>query len=214
MLAAVFAGFPPDAIAFYEGLEADNAKPYWEANREVYETAVREPMEDLLAELHPEFGAGKVFRPYRDVRFSTDKRPYKTACAALLRPDGGEHLGFYVEVSAQGMRLGGGVWHLEPAVLARVRRAIDGDKAGGALQEIARMLDKKGMPLHAPELKTAPRGYPRDHPRIDLLRRKRFAALALHPPAPWLHTREALDRVVEGWRTTLPLQDWLERSAP
>ena len=213
MLAIVFAGFPPEALAFYEGLEADNSKPYWQANREVYETAVREPMEELIEELHPEFGAGKVFRPYRDVRFSKDKTPYKTACGALLRPDGAEHGGHYVELSAKGLRVGGGVWHIESQPLARVRRAIDDDRRGRALQEIAAELDERGMPLYEPELKTAPRGFPRDHPRIELLRRKRFAALALHEPAPWLHTRKALDRIVESWRATRPLQDWLRQNA-
>ena len=213
MLAPVFVGFPPEAIAFYEGLEADNSKTYWQAHKDVYEDAVREPMEELIDELHPEFGAGKVFRPYRDVRFSKDKSPYKTACAALLRPDGREHGGYYVELSSKGLRLGGGVWHLEAPLLARARKAIDDDKSGRALQEVAEKLDEEGMPLYEPELKRAPRGYAVDHPRIDLLRRTRFAALTTLEPGPWLHGREALDRVVDGWRRTRPLHDWLEKHA-
>ena len=209
----MFAGFPPEALRFYAGLEADNSKAYWQAHRDVYEEAVREPMEELVGELHPEFGAGKVFRPYRDVRFSKDKSPYKTACAALLTPDGVEHGGFYVELSAAGLRVGGGVWHVEPPALARIRRAIDDDGRGSALKRIAAKLDERGMPLYEPELKTAPRGFSREHPRIDLLRRKRFAAMRVHAPAPWLHTREALDRVAEDWRSTRDLQSWLERAA-
>jgi uncharacterized protein (DUF2461 family) len=77
-------GFPEEALVFYEGLEADNTKAYWTDHKAVYERAVREPLDALLAELAPEFGTAKVFRPYRDVRFSKDKTPYKTAAAAVV----------------------------------------------------------------------------------------------------------------------------------
>jgi uncharacterized protein (DUF2461 family) len=58
-------------------------------------------------------------------------------------------------------------------------------------------------------LKSAPRGYPVDHPRIDLLRLKHFAAGRVHPPQPWLHTAEAKDQIVDGWRSVTPLLEWL-----
>src|ERR1051325_11884594 len=74
-----FRGWPAEALEFYEGLEADNSKTYWTAHKTVYDEKVHAPMLALLAELEPEFGAGKIFRPYRDVRFSADKSPYKTA---------------------------------------------------------------------------------------------------------------------------------------
>ena len=208
----MFDGFPPEALAFYEGLSADNSKGFWQEHRDTYERCVREPMEELVLELNEEFGAGKVFRPYRDVRFSKDKSPYKTACGALLAPDGVPGGGHYVEISAGGLTVGGGIWHVEAPALARIRKAIDDEKRGAELERIAAALDKEGMPLHEPELKTAPRGFTRDHPRIDLLRRKRFAALARHEPGPWLHSRKALDRIVERWRATRPLQDWLAQA--
>ena len=69
------------------------------------------------------------------------------------------------------------------------------------------------MPLHGAELKTAPRGYPRDHPRIDLLRRKRFVAMDHLEPGGWLHGPEARERIVERWSTARPLNDWLETHA-
>jgi uncharacterized protein (TIGR02453 family) len=211
MLVHVFAGFPPEAIRFFEGLEAENSKPYWEAHRDTYETAVRGPMEDLVEELGPEFGAAKVFRPYRDTRFSKDKSPYKTTCAALLYPDGAKLVGHYVGLSSSGVWVGGGVYHPDPSALSRVRKAIDDEGAGEELAAIERQLADDGIPLHGPELKTAPRGYARDHPRIDLLRRKRFVAMAHHPAGKWLHGRKALDRVVGSWRATRPLQEWLEK---
>src|SRR5260370_41374234 len=97
-----FTGWPEEALDFYEGLEADNTKTYWTANKAVYEDAVLGPMTALLDELGPEFGDTKIFRPYRDVRFSKDKSPYKTAIGATIG-DG------YVQLSAEGLAAGNGM---------------------------------------------------------------------------------------------------------
>src|SRR5262245_57335870 len=83
--AMAFQGWPTEAVTFFEGIEADNTKAYWQAHKAVYEECVRAPMEALLGELEDDFGPGRVFRPYRDTRFSTDKTPYKLNCAAHLR---------------------------------------------------------------------------------------------------------------------------------
>jgi uncharacterized protein (DUF2461 family) len=87
-----FTGWPVEAVEFYEGLQADNSKVYWDAHKSVYSDCVRAPMEQLLGELADEFGPGKLFRPYRDVRFSADKTPYKTSCAADPGNGGGAGL--------------------------------------------------------------------------------------------------------------------------
>ena len=79
-----FRGWPAEALDFFEGLEADNSKTYWLQNKDVYEDTVRAPMESLLEELGQEWGEGKIFRPYRDIRFSSDKSPYKTNIAAVV----------------------------------------------------------------------------------------------------------------------------------
>jgi len=81
---AAFKGWPAEAFDFYEGLEADNSKTYWTEHKATYDEKVLAPMVDLLAELEDEFGPTKVFRPYRDVRFSADKSPYKTNLGAVL----------------------------------------------------------------------------------------------------------------------------------
>ena len=99
--AEAFAGFGEGAVEFYDGLLADNSKAYWTDHRAIYEQDVLEPMRALLATLAPEFGPGKIFRPYRDVRFSRDKTPYKTACGASVGP-------FYVQVSSDGLLVAGG----------------------------------------------------------------------------------------------------------
>ena len=101
-----FRGFPPEALTFYEGLEADNSKAYWTANKRIYEDCVRAPMEMLCESLQAEFGPMRIFRPYRDVRFSKDKSPYKTAIAAAGEGEGGT--GYYVMLSATGLYAGAG----------------------------------------------------------------------------------------------------------
>ena len=208
----MFRGFPPEAIAFYEGLAADNSKAYFDAHRDQYERCVREPLEELLHELYPRFGAAKVFRPHRDVRFAKDKSPYKLAAAGAARPDGAHCASTYLQIGADGLMAGGGVYEPDRGQLERARRAIDDPKHGAELERIARTLEREhGMPLVAPELKVAPRGFPKEHPRIDLLRRKRFAAIRRHPPARWLATPRAKDRVVEAWEAVGPLNAWLER---
>jgi uncharacterized protein (TIGR02453 family) len=199
-----FKGWPDTALAFYEGLEADNSKAYWLDHKEVYERDVKSPMDALLAELTAEFGETKLFRPYRDTRFSRDKSPYKTAIAAMIGTG-------YVQFSADGLFAGGGMYHMMPDQLARFRQAIDDDKSGADLEKAVATVTKSGLGVHAPdELKTAPRGYPKDHPRIELLRMKGLVAARSWEPAAWLRTAAAKKRVVETLRATKPLLTWLD----
>jgi len=200
-----FRGWPAEAIEFYEGLEADNSKTYWQAHKADYEKLVKAPMEELLAELAPEFGEAKVYRPYRDVRFSPDKTPYKTAIGASLATGG------YVQFSAQGLAAGSGMWMMTADQLDRYRRAIADDRTGGELAEIASRIAAQGIEVSGHEvLKTAPKGYPKDHPRIDLLRNKGLVTWKQWPVGAWLGTRKAKDRVVAFLDTSRPLNRWLD----
>src|SRR6266700_6934774 len=121
-----FRGWPVEALEFFDGLEADNSKIYWQANKAVYETLVRAPMEELLAELEPEWGEGRIFRPYRDVRFSADKSPYKTSMAAMLGAG-------YLQRTSKGLGAGAGMWEMAPDQLERSRQAVVDDASGSAL---------------------------------------------------------------------------------
>ena len=100
-------GIPIDAIDFYEDLGADNSRTWWQANKDRYAASVRTPLTSLLEELADEFGTPHLFRPHRDVRFSPDKRPYKDHQGALCLTAPG--MGYYVQLSADGLRIGGGV---------------------------------------------------------------------------------------------------------
>jgi uncharacterized protein (TIGR02453 family) len=200
-----FKGWQAEAIEFFEGLEADNSKAYWQDHKADYDKLVKGPMEDLLAELKKEFGEGRIFRPYRDVRFSKDKSPYKTNIAATLSKGG------YIHLGTDGLGAGSGYYGLMPDQLARYREAVADDRTGKA---VARLVDKAradGIEVSAHDvLKTAPRGYPKDHPRIDLLRQKGLIYWKLWPVGAWLGTPKAKDRVVELLREAKPLLKWLD----
>jgi uncharacterized protein (TIGR02453 family) len=199
-----FRGWPVEAVEFYEGLLADNSKTYWTARKPTYDADVLGPTKELLAEAAAEFGDGKIFRPYRDVRFSADKTPYKTHIGALLDS------GCYVQLSAEGLAAGRGVWHMEGEGLQRYREAVDDDATGAELEEIIQRLEKDGVEVLSREaLKSAPRGYDKDHPRADLLRRKGLAAWQSWPVGAWLGTAKAKDRVLGLWRAGDPLHTWL-----
>ncbi|SFQ07724.1 TIGR02453 family protein [Amycolatopsis arida] len=206
-----FTGFGEYAIDFFDGLVADNSKPYWQEHQHVYRRDVREPMEALLAELAPEFGADfgepKVFRPHRDVRFARDKRPYKTHCGGVIEAGRGGGA-YYVEVGPAGLRVGGGCFHLAPDQLAAFRRAVDTDVHGRALAEIVDTLRGAGWTLAGDVLRSRPRGVSADHPRLDLLRHRSLYAIRTWEPNDTLHERACLTRVRRAWRALRPLNEW------
>jgi uncharacterized protein (TIGR02453 family) len=204
-----FKGFPPEALDFWAGLEADNSKAYWTAHKDVYEQAVREPMEALV-EACAEFGEFKIFRPYRDVRFSKDKSPYKTHMGAVTEGEGGSV--YYVHLSATGLFAASGYYVMASDQLERYRAAVVDDTTGAEVDGLVRALETAGYEVGAHDtLKTAPRGYPKDHPRAPLLRRKGLIAGKAFPPARWLHTKAARDRVVKVWTDAAPLCAWLDK---
>jgi uncharacterized protein (TIGR02453 family) len=203
-----FSGFSPAALAFYEGLVADNSKAYWQANRSVYDAEVRGAMIALLETL-AEFGPFHVFRPYNDVRFAKNKPPYKEQIGALSESEGGAV--YYVAFSADGLRSGTGYYSMAADQLERFRHAVDDEHRGTEVVELCAALEAKGYTIGAiDELKTAPRGYPKDHPRIALLRRKGLTAFRSWPVAPWLHTAGVTKRVRQAWTEPAALNAWLD----
>ncbi|CUR54822.1 conserved hypothetical protein [metagenome] len=206
-----FAGFPVAALDFYDDLEMDNTKSFWEAHKEVYDTAVKAPMTALVKALEPEFGSAKVFRPYRDVRFAKDKTPYKTHQGAFVAT--GPSTGWYVEIAARGVRVGAGFYESGGDRLAAVREAIDDDTTGPRLVRLLAKLERAGFEIGGEQLKTSPRGYDAGHPRIDLLRRKQLLAGRSYGFDSFIHEPELLDRVRTDWRALEPLLSWLDAAS-
>jgi uncharacterized protein (TIGR02453 family) len=205
-----FTGFGEHAVDFYDGLEADNTRSYWDDNKHLYASDVRAPMEALLAELSPEFaGDGSrvtVFRPYRDVRFARDKTPYKTHCGGVIEAGRGAGA-YYVEVGPPGLRVGGGCFHLESDQLARFRAAV-ADVHGEALARIVAKLARAGWEIKGDRLKTRPRGVDPGHPRLDLLRHRSLYAMRVWPPDDVLHERGTIDRVRKSFRALREINEW------
>ena len=202
-----FDGFPVAALDFYDDLELDNTKSFWTAHKEVYDTAVKAPMTALVEALEPEFGKAKLFRPYRDVRFAKDKTPYKTHQGGFVQA--GPGTGYYIQVGAPGVMVGVGFYDPGSPHLAALREAIDDDRSGRQLRRILNALQKAGWELGGEALKTAPRGYDADHPRIDLLRHKSISLRKSYGFEPVIHSAELLDLVREDWRAGRKLVQWV-----
>jgi uncharacterized protein (TIGR02453 family) len=200
-----FSGFPEEALEFYEGLEADNSKAYWTDHKRVYDDCVAAPMKELLAELAPTFGEAKVFRPYRDVRFSADKTPYKTRQYAVIHS--GDQ-GLYLGIDAHGLHLGGGMFRPSTDQVKRLRSAVAGSP-GAELERLLDALRKKGYEVGGDQLKRVPKPWDVEHPRAELLKHKSLISWVDHAPAEWLHTPKARAEVVKAWKSFAPLNSWL-----
>ena len=159
--------------------------------------------QELLSELGPEWGETRIFRPYRDIRFSSDKSPYKTNIAAVVG-DG------YIHLTAGALGAGSGMWEMAPDQLDRYRQAVADDGSGEALAGIVDGIRAAKVDVASHDaLKTAPKGYPKDHPRVELLKYKGIIAWKEWPAGAWLGTRKAKDRVVELLGASKPLMEWL-----
>jgi len=206
-----FRGFPDEAFEFYEGLVADNSRTYWTEHKDVYERAVREPMQALLDALAAEFsspglGDPKLFRPYRDVRFSADKSPYKTAQGAFCAA--AEGIGYYVQISADGLLIAAGFHAHTRDQTAAYRAAVDAPATGTELERIVAGLTRKGFGIGGDMVKTLPRGCPPDHPRLELMRHESLTASRSEPPDA-AASAAALSLIRKDWRALRPLCDWV-----
>lgn len=200
-----FEGWPPDALAFLEELEADNDRAWFHANRSRYEAHLAGPAR-ALGEALADFGPAKVFRPFNDVRFHPGP-PIKEQVAVALG-DGGVGVG-YVQLSLDGLLVAAGLYGPERDQLDRLRRAIDAPRTAAPLTRALRTAGAAGLELAPPHLKRAPRGYAVDHPRIELLRRRGMTVHHVEPVGPWLHDPGAGAHVRGLLEAAAPLVAWL-----
>lgn len=201
-----FDGIPFAALDFYEDLEADNSKSFWTAHKHRYDEHVKAPLEALATELAPEFGAAKFFRPYRDVRFAKDKTPYKNHQGIYFAESRR-----YFHVSAAGLYVSGGMFHLESDQVQRYRRAVADDVAGSLLLQAIAEAENATLVVGGDQLTRVPSGYPKDHPRQAELRRKSLVTSRDFGFPDWLPTAEAKTEIVRAWRAMDPLVDWLNK---
>jgi uncharacterized protein (TIGR02453 family) len=200
-----FRGFPRATFAWFEGLERDNSRPYFQATREVYERDVRGALEAMFDALSEEFGGElKLFRQQRDLRFSPDKSPYKTQTYGVL----GRR--WYARISADGLYAGTGYYMLAADQLDRLRAAVADDGTGPVVVALVAEARAAGLDVVGESLKTAPRGYPRDHPRVALLRHKSLIAGRALAAGDGISRHAALEHVASTWRAAEPLNAWLD----
>jgi uncharacterized protein (TIGR02453 family) len=207
-----FAGFAPEAFAWFTGLEADNSRAWFTAHRDTFEESVRGAFEAMLLELAGELGGDvKIFRQNRDIRFSPDKSPYKTQTYGLIHDRPENRPALYAQVSARGLFAGSGYHVLAADQLARFREAVADDTTGPELETAMAAAEAAGIETFGEGLKSAPRGYPRDHPRIALLRHKALVGGArLDPGARGIPRKAALDHARRTWAACEPLNAWLD----
>jgi uncharacterized protein (TIGR02453 family) len=210
-LSAMFNGFAPEALEFYEGLEADNSKVYWTDHKPTFDTHVKGAMAALLDTMPSLYQPFHVFRPNRDVRFAKDKSPYKTMHGASSETDGSSI--YYTHLSAKGVFAAAGMYMLETDQVARLRAAIADNKTGPAVVKIIAALEKKGFQVgHGAQdpLKTTPKGYPADHPRIELLRWKGLITATDITDETVVQSPEVRDQILAFWKAAAPLLAWLD----
>jgi uncharacterized protein (TIGR02453 family) len=208
-----FRGFPPGAIGFLHELEDNNERDWFKANRARYEELLVAPARALGEELEAaDFGRPHLFRPWNDTRFHPGP-PIKEQLGLAVGYEGAG--GFYVELSLDGLFVAAGLHNPAPDQVERLRRLVaDGRSATPLLTAVA-VAEAAGLRLNEPDLVRAPRGYPADHPRIELLRHRALTVSQRHRLAGWVSRPEAGRRIRRQLDAAVPLVRWLrERVGP
>ena len=215
-----FAGFRPAAFAFFRELQDHNDPAWFKPRKPLYEAEVLAPFRDLIVAVEavlsdaglPLVGDPRrgIFRIYRDVRFSPDKRLYKTHAGAVLTRSGGRRDPgvLYIHVAPGESMVAAGFWHPEPQLLARLRRAVLGDPEG--FLAVAGRLAAAGCPLSSDErLSRPPRGFEmaKGTPVAEYVGWKSFTTHRMLSDAE-MQSAVLVDRIFDFARTVLPLLEW------
>ena len=202
-----FRGWPPEALDFLRDLEANNDRDWFKANRARYDEFLVGPTQALAEDLSA-LGPPRSFRPWNDTRFRPGP-PLKEHVGLAIGYGGAG--GHYVELSLDGLLVAAGLHMPAPDQVDRMRRAIDQPSTAKELERAIARAARAGLVLNEPDLVRAPRGYPADHPRLDLLRRRRLTVAKLHDLRAWLHRPEAGRRIRGGLDSAAPFVEWLRK---
>ncbi len=221
-----FDGFGPQALGFLRGLASDNSKSYFADNRRIYEKQVAIPMKSLVVTLgdelrtrinpsirsEPKIG-GSMFRINRDLRFTEDKTPYHTYLDAVFWEGESSRSspGFILRIAPESVVLGAGVFVLTGARLDRYRHAVidaaTGEELDAIIDEVQNSV--RGSVISEPRRAAVPRGFPADHPRVELLQRDGFH-MSVEVPVPDLITSEKfVPWCADHLERFAPLERWL-----
>jgi uncharacterized protein (TIGR02453 family) len=219
-----FEGLPKDFFAFFRELKAHNERPWFEENKQRFRDSVQAPMAEFIGAMAPRLrqisknfiadprpNGGSMFRIYRDVRFSKDKRPYKEHAACHFRHAVGKDVhapGFYMHFAPGEVRFGGGMWMPEPDALAKVRDRIAKSPSEWKKVKTDRIFARRFGEIHGDALTRPPRGYDPAHPFIEDIKRKSFFALR-EGDVKLATSAKLVDVVTETFKAAGPLMKFL-----
>jgi uncharacterized protein (TIGR02453 family) len=202
---SAFQGFPPEAIEFLRELEANNDRDWFKANRARYDEHLIAPARALGEDL-VDLGRPRLFRPWNDTRFRPGP-PIKEHVGLAIGYEGAG--GFYVELSLDGLLVAAGLHNPVPDQVDRLRQAVNAGRTAAPLTRAITRAQDAGLELNAPDLVRAPRGYPADHPRVELLRRRSLTVARRRKIGTWLHKPRAGAYIREELQAAAPLVRWL-----
>jgi uncharacterized protein (TIGR02453 family) len=196
--------WPPEALEFLEELEANNDRDWFRANRHRYEEHLVAPARKLGGKL-TDLGEVHFFRPWNNTRF----RPGPPLKEHLAMTVGAGPAVYYLQLSLDGLLVGGGLHHPARDQLDHFRAAIDDPRKGAAFERAIEQAKASGLDPIEPELKRAPKGYSPDHPRIEWLRMKHLTVFDRHELGRWLHTATCDKRVRDQFHAATPFVQWI-----
>ena len=212
-----FPGFPKETLRFLRALRRNNNRDWFLAHKDVYETSVRAPMVELVTALGgailnfaPEMVVDprrNIYRIHRDIRFSQDKSPYKTHVAALFWPRGlakNACAALYFHLEPAEVLVAGGIYMPGSAEIRAIRGHIaENWEQMRAIVSAAQFRRLFGR-LEGEQLSRPPRGFPPEHPAMDLLRRKQFLVAITDPPA-LAESPKLFPRIITAFAAMMPL---------
>ena len=218
---ARFPGFPPQALKFLRQLEKNNNREWFQGHKNDYEAYLKTSMHDLVTALGEDlekFATGfqtdpkkAIYRIYRDIRFSNDKRPYKTNVAASFFPKAMEKhtgAGYYFHLAPTEIFLGAGVYMPGPKELFAIRKRLSKDAAAYRKLTSAAAFKRLFGEVQGERLKRPPKGFSADDPALDLLLGKQFLVSA-QLPAGLAGTPKLQTEITKRFRALQPWIDWL-----
>ena len=224
---ASFEGFPNQTPSFLRGLAKNNNKAWFDAHRNEYDAYLMEHAKAFVVAMGERFASfapsvvveprinGSIRRINRDVRFSKDKRPYKTWLDLQFWEGADQrcgHASFFFRMEADKLYLGAGMYEFPKVQLAAYRDAVVNDAHGTALAKVVSKVEKAGYPIGGKHYKRVPRGYDPDHPRADLLLHTGLFAIQELKLPPETHTEKFVTYCTARLKKVLPLFDWLAES--
>jgi uncharacterized protein (TIGR02453 family) len=224
-----FDGFPRSAPGFLEELAIEMSREWFEANKQRYQDEWVRPMTGLLGAVSAglakayapvKLGEPKVFRIYRDTRFSKDKSPYKTHVAGMIpigkrKPGEGGCAAVYVHLGVDEEFVGVGAYVFDPGQLAKWRKMVAADKTGAPLATLVAKLRKNGYDVGGYEdYKKVPKGFAPEHPRAELLKMKGITAGFPAIPRGLIHKPDFADWLITHGKATAPLVTWIHKNVP